>query len=176
MLHLVTDLLELAKLDLRELPLHPCMVDMRELAQASVQTHQAHAERAGITLHTVPAGDPVPARVDPDRLTQVLDNLLDNAISYAGAGAAIHVLVQDGDPVRLAVADTGQGIPTKHLPYLFDAFYRADTARTPSDSHSGLGLRIARGLVEAHGGTLTLNSQEGKGTQAVITLPKTPKA
>ena len=63
-------------------------------------------------------------------------------------------------------------IPAQHLPFVFDPFYRADQARTPGENHSGLGLRIARGLMDAHGGTLELESAEGKGTRAVLTLPR----
>jgi len=171
MFHLVTDLLELAKLDLRELPLHKQPVDLHELLTTSQQTHAPAAQAAGVTLLPV-EGPAVTARVDPDRLTQVIDNLLENAISYAGKGAQVRLTLQDGDPLRLTVADTGHGVSARHLPYLFDPFYRADAARTAGDEHSGLGLRIARGLIQAHGGTLALTSAEGKGTTVTITLPK----
>ncbi|MHB9134554.1 MAG: HAMP domain-containing sensor histidine kinase [Armatimonadota bacterium] len=170
MLHLVTDLLELAKLDLRELPLHLQPVDLRELAEACVQNHQPAAQQAEIILLPVESGPPLMVQADPDRITQVVDNLLNNAISYAGAGAQIKVQLAAGAQPRLAVTDNGQGISARHLPYVFDPFYRADNARTPGE-HSGLGLRIARGLLEAHGGTLTLESREGEGTRAVLTFP-----
>ena len=169
--HLVTDLLELARLDLHELPLHRQPVDLHELAAGCVQAHQAAAQAAGITLLPVD-GPAVTLGLDPDRVAQVVDNLLNNAISYAGAGASLRVTLQDGDPVRLLVADTGRGIPARHLPYVFDSFYRANAARTPGDAHSGLGLRIARGLIEAHGGTLELTSTEGQGTTVTMTLPR----
>jgi len=169
--HLVTDLLELAKLDLRELPLHRQPVDLHELLAASLQSHAAAAQQAGVTLLPV-EGPAITARVDPDRLIQVIDNLLDNAISYAGPGARVRATLQDGDPLRLVIADTGHGIPARHLPYIFDPFYRADAARASGDEHSGLGLRITRALVEAHDGTLALASTEGKGTTVTITLPK----
>jgi len=171
LLHLVTDLLELAKLDLHELPLHPRRVDLRQVVETALLHHQQPAQHAGITLHPLSAGAPVPAVVDPDRITQVLDNLLDNALSYAGAGAEILVTILDGTPLRLMVADTGRGIPAHHLAKVFDPFYRVDAARSPKDQHSGLGLRIARGLVEAHGGTLSLTSIEGEGTTVMIELP-----
>jgi two-component system sensor histidine kinase BaeS len=168
MLHLVTDLLELAKLDLRELPLHPQPVDLRELTEHALHAHGAAAAEAGITLSPAPAGPPLLAQADPDRLSQVLDNLLDNAISYAGRGATVHVELDPG--VRLRVVDTGQGIAAQHLPYLFDPFYRVDTVRNTRERHSGLGLRITRALVEAQGGTLTLTSRPGEGTTVEVTL------
>ncbi|MHB0911862.1 MAG: sensor histidine kinase [Armatimonadota bacterium] len=164
---LVTELLELARLDLKELPIHPRSVDLRELAVTAVGAHSAAAARAGITLHPV-CGDSTFVSADPERIAQVLDNLLDNAISYAGAEAEVRVSVQGG---RIVVADTGLGISAKHLPNLFEPFYRVDTTRTPGDPHSGLGLRIARGLVEAHGGTLSLESEEGRGTTVTVSLP-----
>jgi len=169
--HLVTDLLELAKLDLHELPMHRQPVDIRELAGACLQAHVPAAAQAGIVLQPVAPGAPLMLEADPDRLAQVLDNLLENAINYAGSGAQVTITLDDGDPVRLMVADTGQGIPARHLPYLFDAFYRVDSSRTPGQSPSGLGLRITRGLVEAHGGTLTLDSEVGKGTRVTVSLP-----
>jgi signal transduction histidine kinase len=171
LLHLVTDLMEIAKLDLGELPLHRQPVDLAELAEGCLHAHVARAQEAGVTLQPLRASGPVMVPCDPDRLAQVLDNLLDNAISYAGDGAAIQVSLAGTGPVLLTVADTGRGIPAKHLPYLFDAFYRADSARSPKDRHSGLGLRITRGLVQAHGGTLTIQSTEGKGTTATVVLP-----
>lgn len=171
LLRLVTDLLELSKLDLRELPINRQEVDIRELAAAAISSHAASALQAGITLHAVAPGASIRASIDPNRITQVLDNLLDNAISYAGEGAEVRVAIEDGDPLRLIITDTGRGIPADHLPNIFEPFYRADPARTPDDAHSGLGLRIARGIVEAHGGTLEIGSVEGVGTRAVINLP-----
>lgn len=113
---------------------------------------------------------------DPHRLNQVLDNLMDNAISHAGTGAEVRVTIEPGDPVVISVADTGRGIAAEHLLYLFDPFYRVDSVRTPGDRHSGLGLRIARGLAQAHGGDLRIESEEGKGTRAVLTLPRSSAA
>ncbi len=172
LLHLVNDLLELARLDLQQLPLHTQPVDLRELIPACLQHHTAAAAQAGMTLVEPEPGGPVLIHGDPDRLTQVLDNLLDNAISHAGNGAQLSVTLVNADPVQLIVADTGQGIAAKHLPYLFDAFYRASVVRTPGDKHSGLGLRIARSLVEAQGGAMTLDSAEGKGTAVTLTFPR----
>ncbi|MCE5315001.1 MAG: HAMP domain-containing sensor histidine kinase [Armatimonadota bacterium] len=169
--NLVSDLLELAKLDLQELPLHPKRIDLREVASKCVQACMQRAGDTGIILMPVPSGSPVMINADPDRIAQVLDNLLDNAISYAGQDAQVNVDLIDSDPVKIMVSDNGHGISEEHISHIFDAFYRADAARTPGDSHSGLGLRIARGLIEAHGGKLTLTSKECKGTRVEITLP-----
>jgi signal transduction histidine kinase len=166
---LVNDLLDLARLDVRELPLHRAPVDLRALAVERLAAVADAARAAGITLAPVEPCDPVIVDADPHRLAQVLDNLLDNAVSHAGAGATVSVAVSPG---ALTVADTGRGIPAAHLPFIFDPFYRADAARSPGDLHSGLGLRIARGLVEAHGGALALDSAAGKGTRVTVTLPR----
>ncbi len=117
-------------------------------------------------------GDPLPLTVDPNRFAQVLDNLIDNAISYAGAGASVSIeLSRDPQATRVIVHDTGQGIPAAHLPFIFDPFYRVDKTRSPRDNHSGLGLRISRALVAAQGGTLEITSREGDGVHACIRLP-----
>lgn len=169
---LVQDLMELARLDLTELPLNVSEVDLRAIASSVVTSHQAGAEAAGITLHPVASPGPVRAVVDPDRIAQVLDNIVGNAISHAGEGAELRVSLEDGDPIRIVISDTGKGIRATDLPYVLDPFYRADAARTPNDCHSGLGLSIANGLVKAHGGTMTLTSKEGSGTTVSITVPK----
>lgn len=169
---LVQDLMELAKLDLTELPLSLAQVDLRELVKSAVRSHEAEAAAAGIVLHTLGQGPTIRVDVDPDRIAQVLDNIIGNAISYAGEGAEVRVSLEGGDPVRISVSDTGKGIRPEHIPYVLDPFYRADAARTPADCHSGLGLSIARGLVEAHGGKLAISSEEGRGTTVAITIPR----
>lgn len=168
---LVNDLLELARLDLDELPLYPQQLDLRAVIADAVRLHREAADAAGMILHQTEPGAPVLISVDPHRLAQILDNLLDNAISHAGEGAEVRVTVEPGDPVILTVADTGRGIAADHLPYLFDPFFRGDAARTPGGRHSGLGLRIARALAQAHRGDLRIESVEGKGTRAILTLP-----
>lgn len=171
LLRLVQDLMELAKLDLEDFPLNVRPVDLRELVESVIQSHDTDAAEAGIVLHPMNGAPPVKANVDSDRMTQVLDNIIENAISYAGKGAELRIRLESGDPVRITISDTGKGIGAADMPYVFDPFYRADTARTPGDCHSGLGLSIACRLVEAHGGKLTVSSVEGQGTTVVISLP-----
>ncbi len=172
LLRLVQDLMELAKLDLNELPLNVRPVDLRELVSSVIQSHEAEATAAGVALHPMASSTPVRSTIDPDRITQVVDNILQNAVSYAGEGAVVNVSVEDGNPIQVRVCDTGKGIRSKDLPYIFDSFYRADVARTPGECHSGLGLSIARRLVEAHDGELTVSSVEGKGTNVTILIPR----
>ncbi len=172
---LVNDLIEVARLDLAEFPLHCMPLDVRSTVADCLRRHAQPAEHAHIELQPLAEGVPVLVSGDPHRLGQILDNLLDNAISHAGEGAEVQVTVREGSPVTVTVADTGRGISPEHLPYLFDAFYRGDAARTPGGRHSGLGLRIARGLAQAHGGDLRLTSVEGQGTRAILTLPPAGK-
>lgn len=172
LLRLVQDLMELAKLDLDELPLNVAKTNLRELASAAIRSHEEEARAAGVALRPMADGPSIEASVDSDRISQVLDNLLENAISYSGQGSEVSVLLEDGDPICISIADTGRGIRAEDLPYVTDSFYRADSARTPGERHSGLGLSIARRLVEAHGGQLTISSEEDKGTTVTITIPK----
>jgi two-component system sensor histidine kinase BaeS len=169
---LVADLLQLARLDLHELPLHLAPVDLRALARERLEAHAEAARQAGQSLLPIADGAPVIIEADRERLAQALDNLLDNAVAYAGRGATLSVEVMERglSSPRAVVADTGSGIAPEDLPHIFEPFYRAETARTPAHEHSGLGLRIARGLIEAHGGTLTVHSAPGQGTKAIIEL------
>lgn len=171
---LVQDLMELAKLDLTELPLNLTQIDLNELTASVIQSHEAKAKTANITLHPLDSPGPVKAVADPDRIAQVLDNIIENAISYAGDGAEVKTSLDDGDSIRISISDTGKGIRADDMPYVLDPFYRADSARSPKDCHSGLGLSIACKLIEAHGGKLTISSKESIGTTVTVLIPKKP--
>jgi signal transduction histidine kinase len=121
-----------------------------------------------------------PVWIDSDRITQVLNNLIGNALRYTPEGGAITVQVAypPGSLVQVSVADSGAGIDAENLPYVFDRFYRADKSRTRSSGGSGLGLAIVKQLVEAHGGSVQAESpifhgedQLGFGTKISFTLP-----
>jgi signal transduction histidine kinase len=106
---------------------------------------------------------------------QVLRNLLDNAIRHTPEGGSITVAARnDGDEVEMNVRDTGAGIPPEHMPNIFERFYRADSSRTRSTGGAGLGLSIARQLVELHGGRIWVDSTPGAGSSFYFTLPKVP--
>jgi heavy metal sensor kinase len=118
---------------------------------------------------------PCPVTGDPPQLRRLLFNLLDNAIKYTPAGGTIAVHTQcQGAQVRVVIADDGEGIAAEHLPHLFDRFYRVDPARErerETTGGTGLGLAICRSIVEAHGGTIGVESTPGQGTQVAFTLP-----
>lgn len=172
LLRLVRDLMELAKIDLDDFPLNVRDVDIRELAASVICSHDAKAAEVGVIIHPLEPSIPITIKVDPDRITQVLDNIIDNAISYAGKGSHVNMTLEDGDRVKILITDTGKGIRQEDIGSVLDPFYRADAARTPGDCHSGLGLSIACRLVEAHGGNLSIKSEEGKGTTVTIVIPK----
>lgn len=112
--------------------------------------------------------------VDPQRMAQVLGNLLDNAMRHTAAGGTVSLGLQQPDPrwVDLNVRDTGEGIAQEHLPHLFERFYRADPARRRSRGGSGIGLTISRALVEAQGGGLSATSAgPGHGATFTVRLP-----
>lgn len=172
MLRLVQDVMDLVELDLDRLPITKTEVDLRSLIAGVVSSLEDEAAKAQITLQPLKAGEPILANVDPDRITQVLDNVIGNAISYAGAGASVSVIAEDSDPIRISVVDTGVGIPAKDLPQILNPFYRVNAARTPGENHIGLGLSIARRMVEAHGGRISITSDRGKGANVTIQVPK----
>ncbi len=154
---LVDDLHDLALADAGQLRLERLPVDVAALARAAVAQFAPVAEAAGVQLALDAAGGLPAVSGDADRLAQVLRNLLSNALRHTPAGGQVTVRVaRPGQGVRLEVADTGSGIATEDLLHVFDRFYRGDRSRSRQGGGAGLGLAIARQLVTAHGGTLTV--------------------
>jgi two-component system phosphate regulon sensor histidine kinase PhoR len=109
---------------------------------------------------------------DRDRLAQLLSNLIDNAIKYTPLEGSVQITVSDGNgAVRLVVEDSGPGIPEESLPRIFDRFYRVDKARSRVAGGTGLGLSICRWIAEAHGGTIAVQSEPGRGARFIVALP-----
>ncbi len=168
---LVEDLRTLSLADAGRLPLQLEVVDAGDVLTAVRQAFAPIAEQAGVTLKVASDASPLPLRVDPSRLRQVLGNLVDNALKHTSPGGAVRLTGRrDGDGIALEVADDGAGIPQEALAHIFERFYRADAARSDG-SGSGLGLPIARSLIEAHGGTIAAHSAAGQGTTITLRLP-----
>jgi two-component system phosphate regulon sensor histidine kinase PhoR len=169
---LVEDLLDLARIEGRQLRLNLESVALAPVATHMLALFREKAEARGIRLRIDIAGDLPLIRADRRALEQVLTNLLDNAVKYATEGASVTVrAVPEEGIVRISVADTGPGIDAKHLPRLFERFYRVDPGRSREVGGTGLGLSIVKNLVEAMDGRLGVESAPGRGTTFDFGLP-----
>jgi signal transduction histidine kinase len=143
------------------------------LVTSAVHAAREQFENKGVTLDAR-LEDSAPVTVDPDRLGQVLGNLLDNALRHTPAGGAVTVTSRSGEHghAQIIIADTGDGLAHDELDHLFDRFYRVDTARDRGHGGSGIGLTIARALVTAHGGRISAYSDgPGRGARFTVELP-----
>jgi len=172
---LVEEQLQLARLDAGALPLERERIDLGELASRVVASRAPLAGRVGVGLAAVPAADePVVVEADAARVEQIMLILLDNALRHTPAGGRIEVAVgRDGEEATVAVRDSGEGIPAEAQPFVFDRFYRGDASR--EGRSAGLGLAIARGLADAHRGSLGLRSEVGAGSTFTLRLPLPPE-
>jgi signal transduction histidine kinase len=165
---LINDLLDTSRLDANKLELKRTEVDLLAVARSVVEQAQALSPVHKVRLQAPP--QPLVGHWDRDRIEQVLQNLLLNAIKYS-PGGPVTVRVNDlGAEARVAVRDRGPGIPPEALPRLFDRFFRAQ-AGTSRIQGLGLGLYISKALVEAHDGQITVTSRLGRGTTFTLTLP-----
>jgi signal transduction histidine kinase len=174
---LVDQLLELSRLESGDLPLSREPLRLRPLVEQVVS--EIAVTRAGQRVRldqSVPADLP-PVLADAERVHQVLFNLLDNAVRFTPQGGHVTISAtrRDGS-VDVAVRDTGPGIPREHLPRLFDRFYRVDTARSRDDGGTGIGLAIARSVIDAHGGRIWAESELGRGSTFTFELPVAARA
>jgi signal transduction histidine kinase len=171
LLRLVGDLLFAAQVESGSLLLEPEVVDLAQITREAVEAARPRAEDAGILLGA--QIDPLPPSVgDRDRIAQVLDNLISNALKFTPGGGHVEVrLCTEGDDARLDVADTGVGVPPEEQARLFDRFFRASNATTRAVPGVGLGLMIVRAIVAAHGGTISVASEVDAGTTFTVRLP-----
>ncbi len=170
---LVNDLLLLSQADSDALNLRRSQVDIVALVRAVIDRLAPQAQSQGLTLRLTLNGAIPTVWIDPDRVEQILVNLLDNAFKYSRSGGevAIKVAAQDEHFVQIQVCDEGVGIPPEDLSRIGERFYRVDASRSRAEGGSGLGLAIVRTLVQAHGGALQLESEQGVGTTVSFTLP-----
>ena len=168
---LVGQLLEQARAESGQLKLNLRDVDLEQVAGPIVSSFDQQASNKGVSLGLT-ALRPVRVEVDPDRLAQVFVNLIDNALRHTSAGGRIRIELdaRDSDAV-LRIRDTGEGIPYRDLPHIFERFYVVDRSRTRGSGGAGLGLAIVKGIVDAHGGAISAESMLGRGTSFTIRLP-----
>ncbi|MCA9944011.1 MAG: HAMP domain-containing protein [Ardenticatenaceae bacterium] len=171
--HLVEDLRTLSLADAGELKLNKRAIDPKALLERTGLAYIMQAEEKGLALR-VDAPSNLPAIfVDGERMTQVLNNLVSNALRYTSTGEIVLSGTAVHETVQLQIKDSGVGIPAEELPYIFNRFYRADQSRHRTvDGASGLGLAIAKAIVDAHDGKITAVSNPGAGTTFIITLPR----
>ena len=169
---LIDDLRTLSLAEAGELVLNPRPTSPFELLFQAQAAYLPQAQDAGVALR-IESDDALPdIHIDPERIARVLGNLIINALRYTSEGGQIMLQARaHPNGVLLSVADTGSGIPPEDLPHIFDRFYRGDSARQSDNGESGLGLAIAKSLVEAHGGAIAVTSTVGQGTTFEIFLP-----
>ena len=173
--HLVDDLRLLAQAEAGALQLNRMPERMLDLLRRSVDAVRPRAEAKGISV-SLNSEEPMPmVDMDGTRISQVVNNLLENAIIHTPEGGSVTVTAgpAGGGMVRVAVADTGRGIPPGDLDRVFDRFFRADPSRARATGGAGLGLTIAKQLVEVHGGSISVENVVPTGARFVIELPIT---
>jgi signal transduction histidine kinase len=168
---MLNELLDLSKIEAGKMDLSLAPLSLQDLLADLLEAFRPVAERKSILLEIAP--DEVPGvRADRDKLYEVLANLLENAIKFTPSGGRVRIGAQvlDDRYIKVGVTDTGCGIPIEHLPKIFDKFHQVPSA-TGNSAGAGLGLAIAKGLIELHGGAITVESAPGKGSRFSFTLP-----
>lgn len=169
---LVSDLLDISAIEAGHLELKEAPTDLTDLVRQVLDLERLIADRKDIEVVLARADETGSIRLDERKIEQVLHNLVSNAVKYSHSGTKIEVsIAQEGDVVRVAVRDEGQGIPLDEQAKLFTPFQKASVRTTAGEKSTGLGLAIARKIVEAHKGRITLQSEPGVGSTFEINLP-----
>jgi signal transduction histidine kinase len=152
------------------------VIDINATCEEAIERIRSLAQSRNTAIHLSTNG-PVPFRADPEDLQLIWVNLLENAVRYSPEGSSVEVAVMrnNGGPPRIVFQDHGPGIPPHDLPHVFERFYRGDRSRTRATGGFGLGLAIAKALVEAYGGTISAESEPGRGTRMTVQLPLTAR-
>jgi two-component system phosphate regulon sensor histidine kinase PhoR len=172
--NLISDLLTLSRIESGTIPLEPEPVTLLSAVNRVTHLLEQKARDKKVTLEKTGSLASMPEiQADPDKLEQILINLLENAIKFTPAGGTVKVSASDqGDRIRIDVKDTGIGIPPMDISRIFERFYRVDTARSRELGGTGLGLSIVKHIVQAHGGSVSVESTPGAGSTFSFTMRK----
>ena len=171
--HLIDDLFEMSQLDTDGLQIDLTLNSIADLISDTIESFSEVASQKGVSItgSAEPGVDLI--CMDVQRIGRVLNNLVANAIRHTAAGGSVSVCASASENgIRVKVSDTGEGIPEEILPHVFDRFYRGDRSRNRRTGGSGLGLAIAKGIIEAHGGEISVNSKLGEGTNFIFAIPR----
>ncbi len=168
---LIHDLLDLSLMDARKIPLNAAAYDLNEQIRRVILSYYNRMEAKGVDLQLSFQNERCFVSADPDRINQVLVNLIDNALRHTEKGDVISIMtvVYEGK-VHVTIGDTGEGISASALPYIFDRFYKEDQAHTRKDEGTGIGLSLVKSIIDMHKQTIRVWSEEGKGTRFTFTL------
>jgi signal transduction histidine kinase len=170
--HLIDDLFELSRLDAGQAALEPAAIDLRELVAETAESLEPQAQQHGVRLELASLPPTLRAWADPVQVQRVIVNLLENAIRYTGPGGSICIEARpNGETVGVTISDSGDGISSEDMPFVFDRFYRGEKSRARESGGTGLGLAISKAIVEAHGGTIRAENAPTQGARFTFTLP-----
>ena len=174
LLSLVNDVLDLARVEAGKLDLNPVVLDTRTAIDAKLHMVETEARKKGITLDTNYPAEDLPLLADERAFTQIMLNLLANAIKFSPEGGIVRVAARpDGErAVLISVADAGPGIPEDQLARVLEPFEQSGAGQAHAQAGTGLGLALVKALIELHGGTIRLESELGKGTAAILRFPR----
>jgi signal transduction histidine kinase/DNA-binding response OmpR family regulator/Tfp pilus assembly protein PilF len=181
LLSLTNQLLDLSKLESGMIKLHASRRDFIGFAKGCVHSFESLAEERDITIHFHSAVENMEMDFDAEKFAIILNNLLSNALKFTGPfgevgiAVTVHEEAGEGSRIRVEVSDTGMGIPEEKIPYIFDRFYQVDDSYTRKTQGTGIGLALAKELVELHGGVISVASKIGEGTCFTLTLPQKQK-
>ena len=157
-----------------ELRLYKQKTDINALTQKILDDFKITIQKKNIKLETEISTTPILISIDPIRIEQVLNNIISNALRYVAKNDSIFIQIKENlKTIEIIIKDSGPGIEKNKQRYIFDRFYRVDKSRSRQEGGSGLGLSIAKELIQAHEGTISLKSDLGKGTTFTISMPKT---
>jgi signal transduction histidine kinase len=170
---LVDDLFQVSQLDAGGLSLRCEPASLTDLLSDTIESFSGMAAQRSIRLEGSAAPGIDPLEMDVQRMGRVLNNLVSNALRHTPPGGLVSIRAErEAGFVRVTVQDSGEGIPSEDLSHVFERFYRGDKSRSRATGGAGLGLAIAKGIVEAHGGSIAVQSQPGQGATFTFTVPK----